>query len=140
MRDTEFRGHGLGGPATVAREHHDRQPGVSQLFECLWSGLLNRVGHTDHPNQSSISGDEHDRLTLAAELVRPCEHRTSIDPELAHEGNVSERHRPAVDARNDAFPGDGPEILGGGGLDATCLRTFYDRRRQRMLAADFDAR
>jgi hypothetical protein len=30
INDTEFRGHGLGRPATVAREHHDRQSGVGR--------------------------------------------------------------------------------------------------------------
>ena len=130
MSDIEFRGYGLGCPATIAREHHDRQPGVSQLLERFRSGFLDRVGHPDQPDQSSVAGDEHDGLAFAVELVGAGEHRAGIDAKLAHEGDVAKEHR----------TGHRPEIIGGDGLDAPCLGALHDGRRQRVLAADLDAR
>src|SRR5207245_9798575 len=135
MSDIEFRGYGLGCPATIVREQHDRQPGVSQLLERFRSGFLDRVGHPDQPDQSSVAGDEHDGLAFAVELVGAGEHRAGIDAKLAHEGDVAKEHRTAVDPRDDTLAGHRPEIIGGDGLDAPCLGALHDARRHRVPAA-----
>src|SRR5207249_5948080 len=117
-----------------------RQSGLPQLLERFRSGFLDRVGHTDQPEQSSVAGDEHDGLAFAADLVGAGEQRAGIDAKLAHEGDVAKGHRTAVDPRDDTPAGHRPEIVGGDGLDAARLRPFHDGRRQRVLAADLDAR
>lgn len=131
---------GLRGRAVVASEHHHLYAFPVQGLDGLVRGGLDRIGHADEPRQLSIDRNEHDRLALAAQLLRSRSKRRGLDAERLEVLQVSDGYRESFDGAGHAFARGRREVRDLGQADLSLVRASDNRGCERMLADMFETR
>ena len=134
--DAKRPGHGLGGRAAVAGQHHDPRSLGVELRNGFGRAVLDRVRHAQQAGERSVDRHEHHRLSTTPEVVGP--RRALRRPRRRGRPSAADcrarRVRPSTRPRTP-FPVNDSKPSASASAHAAVPRTGDDRGGERMLAA-----
>src|SRR5208337_583054 len=106
----------------------------------IGGGFLDRVGDPDQTRRSAVNGDEDNRLSVSTECLCPSGELACVDAELLEKLETPDRDGLAVDGPLNAPASERLERLCLGGFQPPLVGKLGDRRGERVLAPEFQAR
>src|SRR5215510_7786848 len=79
------------GPA-IPGEHDDLDTVLAEELQGFRRGGLDRIRDTEEPGRLTVERDEHDRLSIAAQDLRPLPQVSQLDAEFGKQGAVPQSH------------------------------------------------